>query len=218
MFVYLSNSRLAQQNKKGFLTLELLLTITIFSMILIAFQDALVLSLRSQRKLEKITEQFQDKSMFIEILQRDLSFLIPLKDGKQLYVLDDSNHLLVRFISQKPISFPPRPAYSRMLLVEYTFNKTLDDKPLLTRKIEEITGYNEYTLERELKDPFTNIYLLGGGLLEYRFQAKESQSWFAETKYLDIEWKKSLKKSETDRYRFYFYPFRVKEDEKDVVE
>lgn len=206
------------KNNKGFLTLELLLTITIFSMILIAFQDALVLSLRSQRKLEKITEQFQDKSMLIEMIQRDIAHLVPLKDGKQFFVLDDPNHFLLRFISQKTISLPPRSTHSRMLLVEYVFNKSLDSKPLLTRKIEEITGYNEYTLERELKDEYTNTYLMNGGLVDYKIKGKANQSWFEESKYLDLNWKKSIKKSEEDYYRFHLFPFRIKKKEKDEAE
>ncbi|MCO4781920.1 MAG: hypothetical protein KC646_06305 [Candidatus Cloacimonetes bacterium] len=205
-------------DKKGFLTLELLLTITIFSMILIAFQDALVLSLRSQRKLEKITEQFQEKSMLIEMVQRDFSHLIPLKDGKQLYVLDDPNYLLLRFISQKSIAHPPRQSKSRMLLVEYLFNKTKGKDALLTRKIEEISGYNEYTLERELKDAFTTRYLLGGGLINYKLKGKEVQSWYEDSTTFHMEWKKSLKKSEIDFYRFYFYPFRVKKAGEDEIQ
>ena len=109
--------------RKGFLTLELLLTITIFSMILIAFQDALRLSLRSQRRLEHIAEQIQEKSMFIEMIQRDFLYLTPLKDGKQIYFIDDSDTFILRFISQRPIAYPPRNQESRILLIEYTLIK-----------------------------------------------------------------------------------------------
>ena len=180
-------------------------------MILIAFQDALVLSLRSQRRLEKIVEQIQDKSMLIEIIQRDFSHLVPLKDGKQIYFIDDSNSLLFRFISQKTITYPPRQSSSRILLIEYSFNRILGTKAMLTRKVQEISGYNEYTLEKELDAKYINSYLMGGVLLDYEMKAQSNLSWFEESKTLDLRWKRSKKSGEIDSYRFHFWPFNKRE-------
>ncbi|PCJ20626.1 MAG: hypothetical protein COB02_03635 [Candidatus Cloacimonadota bacterium] len=196
---------------KGFLTLELLLTITIFSMILMAFQDALRLSLRSQRKLELITEKIQEKSMFIEALQRDLMYLVPLKDGKQIYFINDSDSFTLRFISQRPITYPPRKVKSRILLIEYSFNKLKKNEPVLNRRVQEIFGYNEFTLEKEIKDAYLSSYMQGGILLDYKFEGKINLSWFEESKYIDLRWKKSIKSDEIDFYRFYFLPFKISE-------
>ena len=76
-------------------------------------------------------------------------------------------------------------------------------------------GYNEYTLEKGIRDSYLTSYMEGGKLINFKYEGKTNLSWFVKSKSLSLSWKKSLKFDEVDFYKFYFSLYKIEdEDEK----
>ena len=197
-------------NQKGFFTLESLIAFTMFILILMSFQNAFHYSLKAQKLIEFHSNKILETRVMIEKMEEGFSFRVPLKDGKEFFITRKEENVSIRFITEKPISFPPRNIGSRIYLVEFLFSK--DNKvPFLTYSEKFLEGYNEFTVQKPFEADYQKSWGIGQILEEISFDGEEKLGWFYKVKKIVISWKSS--KSKFLEKVFYLTPFRLVEDE-----
>lgn len=162
--------------KKGFFTMEILLSFTIFVLILLSFQSVFRESIRIQRFLENSSVGLLERSIFEEKLSEDLNFVIPLKDGRMFFLNETPSLVTLRFISTKRLTIPARGLESHIILVEYQFSKT-PGSPLLIRKEKALEGYNEFVLENFSEADFEEAFLPGWFLVSWESRSERRLNW-----------------------------------------